>query len=84
MIKMKANEILKKHEDKNEMHFHDVDRKFIIEAMEEYAALCKAPIVCSACGDSCERNGFSPQGTVEWFCSQECYESYFENIDDSF
>lgn len=31
------NEILQKHEDANEMHFHEVDRKFIIEAMEEYA-----------------------------------------------
>lgn len=36
---MKADEILKKHEDANEMHFHEVDRKWIIEAMEEYAAL---------------------------------------------
>lgn len=31
------DEILRKHEDANEMHFHEVDRKFIIEAMEEYA-----------------------------------------------
>jgi predicted ATP-grasp superfamily ATP-dependent carboligase len=35
--KQTASEILQKHEDDNEMHFHDVDRKFIIEAMEEYA-----------------------------------------------
>lgn len=35
---MKADDILKKHEDANEMHFHEVDRKWIIEAMEEYAA----------------------------------------------
>ena len=41
---MKANEILKKHEDANEMHFHEVDRKWIIEAMEEYAAL-RQPLV---------------------------------------
>jgi len=34
---MTPSEILQKHEDANEMHFHDVDRKFIIEAMEEYA-----------------------------------------------
>ncbi len=26
-----------KHEDANEYHFHDVDRKWIIEAMKEYA-----------------------------------------------
>lgn len=38
---MNANEILKKHEDANEMHFHEVDRKWIIEAMEEYAASCQ-------------------------------------------
>lgn len=31
------DEILRKHEDANEMHFHEVDRKFIIEAMKEYA-----------------------------------------------
>ena len=36
---MKADDILKKHEDANEMHFHEVDRKWIIEAMEEYASL---------------------------------------------
>ena len=36
---MNASEILKKHEDANEMHFHEVDRKWIIQAMEEYAAL---------------------------------------------
>jgi hypothetical protein len=35
---MTADEILKKHEDDNEMHFHEVDRKWIIQAMEEYAA----------------------------------------------
>lgn len=34
---MTPSEILQKHEDANEMHFHEVDRKFIIEAMEEYA-----------------------------------------------
>jgi hypothetical protein len=41
---MKADDILKKHEDDNEMHFHEVDRKWIIEAMEEYAAL-RQPLV---------------------------------------
>lgn len=35
---MTADEILRKHEDANEHHFHDVDRKWIIEAMKEYAA----------------------------------------------
>jgi len=34
---MTPSEILQKHEDANEMHFHEVDRKWIIEAMEEYA-----------------------------------------------
>lgn len=34
---MTPSEILRKHEDANEMHFHDIDRKWIIEAMEEYA-----------------------------------------------
>jgi len=36
---MTADKILKKYEDDNEYHFHTVDRKWIIEAMEEYAAL---------------------------------------------
>lgn len=39
---MKADEILKKHEDANEYHFHEVDRKWIIQAMEEYANYTKA------------------------------------------
>lgn len=34
---MTAAEILQKHEDANEMHLHHVDRKWVIEAMEEYA-----------------------------------------------
>jgi hypothetical protein len=48
---MNANEILKKHEDANEMHFHEVDRKWIIEAMEEYAALRQTLVsgMCSGC-----------------------------------
>lgn len=29
--------MLMKHEDDNEYHFHEMDRKFIIEAMEEYS-----------------------------------------------
>ena len=46
---MKADEILKKHEDANEMHFHEVDRKWIIKAMEEYAALRQPPVLRSVC-----------------------------------
>jgi len=41
---MTADEILKKYEDDNEYHFHSVDRKWIIEAMEEYAALRQPPV----------------------------------------
>ena len=48
---MNANEILKKHEDANEMHFHEVDRKWIIEAMEEYAALRQPPVSGSLLND---------------------------------
>ena len=44
---MNANDILKKHEDANEMHFHEVDRKWIIKAMEEYAALSQPPVMGS-------------------------------------
>ena len=34
---MTKDEILRKHEDLNEYHLHDVDREFIIQAMQEYA-----------------------------------------------
>ena len=34
---MTKDEILKRHEDQNEYHFHEVDRGFIMEAMQEYA-----------------------------------------------
>lgn len=33
---MTKDEILKKYEDDNEYHFHQVDREWIMEAMEEY------------------------------------------------
>ena len=33
-----ADQILAEHEDANEMHFHQVDREWLIKAMEEYAA----------------------------------------------
>jgi hypothetical protein len=46
---MTADEILKKHEDDNEYHFHSVDRKWIIEAMEEYAALRQPLVISSVC-----------------------------------
>ena len=34
---MTKEEILQKHEDQNEYHFHQVDREWIMEAMQEYA-----------------------------------------------
>lgn len=34
-----ADQILKDHEDANEMHFHQVDREWIVNAMYEYASL---------------------------------------------
>lgn len=53
---MTPDEILRKHEDANEMHFHEVDRKFIIEAMEEYAKeKSEKPIILSG-----------KQTAVEW------------------
>jgi hypothetical protein len=42
---MTADKILKKYEDDNEYHFHTVDRKWIIEAMEEYAALQQTAVM---------------------------------------
>lgn len=63
---MKADEVLKKHEDANEMHFHEVDRKWIIEAMEEYAAL-RQPLVSGEVCDNCGEGKPS-------ICSK-CYET---------
>ena len=34
---MTKDEILKNHEDDNEYHFHQVDREWIMEVMQEYA-----------------------------------------------
>lgn len=42
-----ADQILKDHEDANEMHFHQVDREWIIKAMEEYAMTARPWIKCS-------------------------------------
>ena len=55
---MTPDEILRKHEDGNEMHFHDVDRKWIIEAMEEYAAeKSEKPIISDEeIGKGCDEN----------------------------
>jgi uncharacterized protein (DUF2344 family) len=36
----KASELLAKREDENEYHLHDVDRKWVIEAMMDYAEYC--------------------------------------------
>jgi NTP pyrophosphatase (non-canonical NTP hydrolase) len=33
------DQILREHEDANEMHFHQADREWIVSAMEEYASL---------------------------------------------
>ena len=52
---MTPSEILQKHEDANEMHFHEVDRKFIIEAMEEYAEQQVKAVVQYYNGESNER-----------------------------
>lgn len=51
---MKADEILRKYEDANEMHFHEVDRKWIIDAMEEYAALRKPLVSSEVCNNCCD------------------------------
>lgn len=60
---MTADKILKKYEDDNEYHFHTVDRKWIIEAMEEYAALRQPHVVGRSeqfiCPD-CKKD------TIEW------------------
>ncbi len=66
---MKADDILKKHEDANEMHFHEVDRKWIIEEMEEYAAL-RQPHVSGSVSfpkgrpKCCGRGMYAAGGTV--------------------
>jgi hypothetical protein len=37
---MTPSEILQKHEDANEMHLHHIDKKWVVEAMEEYSNTC--------------------------------------------
>lgn len=36
---MSALGILRKYQDDNEYHFHEVDEEWIVEAMEEYASI---------------------------------------------
>lgn len=62
---MKADKILKKHEDANEMHFHEVDRKWIIEAMKEYAALLQPPVSGSLPLFKC-KCGYETTNSVAW------------------
>lgn len=41
----------------------------------------KPPVVCITCGSGCDKTGFSPQGSNDWFCSQECYDDYQDDDD---
>lgn len=82
-----ADQILKDHEDANEMHFHQVDREWIIEAMEEYANTARPWIKCSEqmpkkrkmvqlchCLDGYVTAGFfdeSPSGHPRWVADGE-------------
>ena len=75
---MKADEILRKHEDANEMHFHEVDRKWIIEAMEEYAALRQTLVISSVC--DCEAHTFYEWEKDENKCSQ-CNKRIYKQTD---
>lgn len=75
---MKADDILKKHEDANEMHFHEVDRKWIIEAMEEYAALRQLAVIGSVC--DCEPHTYYEWEKDENKCSQ-CGKPIYEQTD---
>lgn len=63
---MKADDVLKKHEDANEMHFHEVDRKWIIEAMEEYSALRQQNEISCVCPNDIKT------GTVSIHCCNLC------------
>ena len=70
--KMNANEILKKHEDANEMHFHEVDRKWIIEAMEEYAALRQPLVMESDCDHEWLNHSFDHFGFLQEQICDKC------------
>ena len=72
---MTPSEILQKHEDANEMHFHEVDRKFIIEAMEEYAKEChNSSNICD------KEKSEKPINltAVEWLVEQMFKQGYFD------
>ncbi len=64
--KQTADEILKKYEDDNEYHFHSVDRKWIIEAMEQYAAFRQPPVISCVCPNEIKT------GTVSIHCCNLC------------
>jgi len=76
---MTKDEILRKYEDGNEYHFHEVDRAWIMEAMEEYAEQqvknnAVLPRVsgsnyCKQCGKEIDKQ-FR-------FCSGECKQYYY-------
>lgn len=75
---MNADKILRKHEDANEMHFHDVDRQWIIEAMEEYASKFLAEISDEEIedasfeykGDSSHLSSYSFTKGAKWYREQ--------------
>lgn len=45
-----ASKILQKYEDKNECHFQNAERKFILEAMEEYSSQ-SYELIINACNE---------------------------------
>lgn len=63
---MTADEILKKYEDDNEYHLHDVDRKWVIAAMEEYAALHQPPVGGSVC--TCKNAETEKDSLIPVYC----------------
>jgi hypothetical protein len=68
---MTADKILEKYEDDNEYHFHTVDRKWIIEAMEEYAALNKQNVIGSVC-PNCNAKGYRTTVSSTSYACEKC------------
>ena len=72
---MTKDEILKKYEDDNEYHFHQVDREWIMDAMQEYAD--QQLRLCNVSGSNCCKQCKEPIEKGFRFCSGECKQYYY-------
>ena len=75
---MTKDEILRKYEDDNEYHFYEVDRAWIMEAMEEYAQqqVKNNTVLPHVSGSNCCKQCGKEIDKQFRFCSGECKQYY--------